>query len=720
MSVAERLRRYDDGMWAATASRGLLRRARKDLTRQPPTLLQAGAEAITVAVGEHTVRFDPGLVAEAGPAAAQCDCPSTVVCRHVIAAGLWLAESAAAEPDSADLHAQLMDIGADALTRHAGRPGHTWALRFVSGLDDADVEIVRAGSIRIGFPRLHVTFGYAGGGLAGLVADQPLTPLPRYQVAAALAYQRRHGRSPQPPAPTKAAAATAETLSDNRARLRASAGRLLADTVRLGTAHPSPALHERYETAAVWAHGAEYYRLSAQLSRLADHIEQQLHRSATTSTDQLTFDVALAYALVHALQRAATTGEEPVRLIGHARNTYSPVQSMQLFGMGSMPWRSATGFHGLTTVFWWPQQRRFLSLTDARPVDVFGFDPLQRHDEPGPWQGLLSPGNAAGRRVDLRDARLNPAGRLSAVEHTRAELASVSGAALVAELDVTTRWRDVRGGTGRARGLLDAPDPLADWLVLAPHAVGAPRFDQTRQELRWPISDADGDELLLTIGYSDLTAAAIDRVESLAGRVPPGTLVTARLASAGVPPRAEPLSLLDPRAAADAVDELYFATAEITRTTPAVAATTPAATPPDPVPAVLRGHRAWLVRNAERGTSGDRGDRLLAELAEQHRLLRAHGFVVFPPEVGGDPAAALLRSFCLLEQTERALRHRLASFPPPDTRVAGGHPTKGPPMTSPSPDEATALEAGADEDARDAESADVPPEDIAHSTQGPA
>ena len=45
------LRRYDDDAWAALASKGLLRRARKDLEQQSPSIVADGPDSLQVALG---------------------------------------------------------------------------------------------------------------------------------------------------------------------------------------------------------------------------------------------------------------------------------------------------------------------------------------------------------------------------------------------------------------------------------------------------------------------------------------------------------------------------------------------------------------------------------------------------------------------------------------------------------------------------------------------
>src|SRR5436309_4371946 len=70
----------------ALASRGLLRRAQKDLDRGIEIHIAAGAEStLRLRVGEFAVTLQ-----DSGPATATCSCPSTGVCQHILTAVLFL------------------------------------------------------------------------------------------------------------------------------------------------------------------------------------------------------------------------------------------------------------------------------------------------------------------------------------------------------------------------------------------------------------------------------------------------------------------------------------------------------------------------------------------------------------------------------------------------------------------------------------------------------
>src|SRR5947209_4532970 len=79
---------FDDDALAALANKGLVRRARKDLeTSQPEIVESADEDRLRLEVGD-------ALVEIAMPVAqSRCGCPAGGICRHILAAVIFLKES---------------------------------------------------------------------------------------------------------------------------------------------------------------------------------------------------------------------------------------------------------------------------------------------------------------------------------------------------------------------------------------------------------------------------------------------------------------------------------------------------------------------------------------------------------------------------------------------------------------------------------------------------
>lgn len=724
--LAAQLARYDDDTFAALANRGLLRRATKDLEKQAATVVEDGADALVMAFGEHRIRFDAR-----GPAQARCSCPANGVCQHILAAALTLQRDAQAAPSTtaapaeeaapaasppadatpvaapadplAALHASLAAIAASDLQRHAGKAGYRWAWQFVQDLDaENDLRVSGERNLVLAFAHPRVGFRYMGGGLDALIADADVAQAAKYRVAALLAYRRQRGLdvvAPEPTAKDKAATAaldlgmdhqlaTGGELRDSRARMRGAALQLLGECIDLGLSHLSRGIHERFATLAVWAQGAELPRLSLLLRRVADHVELLLERAGGADEHRLLDELTLAFGLASALDDAATRGTAPAHLVGRARTRYEGAGALELLGLGANAWRSAAGYVGMTMLFWSPGDDSFMSCTDARPESLRGFDPIARYRAAGPWGGLGAPAQATGRRVRLTGAQLNHQGRLSAAEATSAIVMPPGDlAAFRAAIPATVSWTELAGTLGAARrSLLSEPRPMKDWAVLEPTRFDAPRFDEARQALVWPLHDLEGRTLHAELAWTPQTRHAIARLEQLReADLAPGTRVVARVLPGAAPAPsaagetgtapavlvAEPLSLIRADSGASPIDALFFdppptgvdlAMAPRRAAAPSATSTVDASAPDTSstaLPRALRELRHWMRTQAERGVGEGRAAQLAAALSERAARCGDAGFsaLAAAPQAGRDapPSHVLLRMNYLCLQFERLI-----------------------------------------------------------------
>jgi len=640
--LVEQLARFDDEAYAALANRGLLRRARKDLETQSASIVEESADTLTLAFAEHRIQFTAR-----GPAHAQCSCPASGVCQHILAAAISLQGMADGTPDAAEptdpgtaesaplaqLQAELLGIPAAELLKHAGKAGYRWAWQFVEDLDpERGLTISGERHLVLSFGHPSISFRYMGGGIDALIADTDIRHIDKYRVAAIIACQRAHGIAATPPeaktVPRTAALdlgkdhaaieASAGSIDESRQRLRNSALQLFRESIELGLSHLSQGIHERYATLAVWAQGAEYPRLALLLRRIADHVELLLERAGGADEHRLLDELSLACGLVSALEQAAAKGSAPQHLIGRARSRYEAAGTLELLGLGASAWRSPAGYVGLTMLFWSPGDQAFLSCADARPENQRGFNPVTRYTAPGPWSGLGAPQQATGRRIMLTAPQINAAGRLSASENTSASSAAMPSPADFAKLlRPHGVWVDVlQSHSLSRRSLLAEAQPMKDWVVLQPKRFAEAKFDAARQTLIWPVIDENDQGLDLELRYDEFTRHAIARIEALRpDSLRPGTLVVARLRPGLNGLVGEPLSLVrsQPDPTENPIDALHFDAAKEQDLTSKIrdkmrrfyADDTPPAhfEMQSPTPEVLREFRHWLHRQAERGAA---------------------------------------------------------------------------------------------------------------------
>jgi hypothetical protein len=688
-ALVRQLAHFDDEAFAALANRGLLRRARKDLESLQPTIENDSAAALVVGVGPHKVSFDAR-----GPAQAKCSCPAGGVCQHILSAAIWLPTQASSDASEAvvevvpepsidtlgALHEALMRFSAAELSKHSGKSGYQWAWQFVQDLDTDAVRLSGERHPVIAFTRPAMTFRYLGGDLENLLVDSDVSRIEKYRVAAVLAYQRANGAVLTAPGVGQGARAAELDLGkdhalagsgnqaqgESRRRLRSATRELLVQSVSLGLAHLSQGIAERYATLAVWAQGAEYYRLALLLRRLADHVDLLLERAGGADEHRLLDETAITFALVAALDVADARGLAPAHLVGRARSRYESSGALELIGLGALPWRSGSGYIGLTMLFWSPAAKEFFACTDARPESQRGFNPIARYTAIGPWQGLGAPSQASGRRVLLTGAQANSRGQLSAAESTNATLQPLDATTPLARLLAPySRWSDLIDERARQRrSLLAEPRPMRDWVVLQPASFAAPRFDAARQTLVWPLLDGEQNRLEAEIAYSDFGQHAIERIEGFTTRPPaPGTLLVGRVRDDGAGLHVEPLSLIS---TTSAVDVLHFDKAtepglldklRQSFSKPAAGAVETENVPTFALPSALASLRHWLQNQAERGVSASLQASVAQALRTRLENLRGAGFGAFAVGIDDehDIGASLLRVHYLALQYGRLL-----------------------------------------------------------------
>jgi hypothetical protein len=117
-------------------------------------------------------------------------------------------------------------------------------------------------------------------------------------------------------------------------------------------------------------------------------------------------------------------------------------------------------------------------------------------------------------RIELEGARRSEQGRLSAPASARALVAARDVRPDSAWPGLVREWRDLRGAWLRETGLGLEADESPTACLLAPAGAAPPYFDDLAQQLVWPLRDAAGEWLGLTLDQEEPMAAAIEALES--------------------------------------------------------------------------------------------------------------------------------------------------------------------------------------------------------------
>jgi len=537
----------DDDALAALANRGLLRRARKDLESNPPTILKVEENSISLQVSDAVVTV-PEL-----PSHSHCSCPAAGICRHILAALVYVREasSLAISPSAQQSPCHVKALPAieqpsnrtpeDVLGAATEEEIQSWAgkavwkkalTRLASG---PRVEIEATSTLVVRFPSLNLTCRWIpGGGLDGMYCSCQSGSVCVHIVMAVVAYRASLGK--QEIQLEQRLLEESSGAPRSRAEVLHAVGSIIQEMISTGLTRLSSATTERLTTLAVSAHGVDLPRLERTCKTLANEIQRSLQRDAQASSVRLLSPAARLEALRAALERNARP-----EFIGQHRSTYDDIGQLYLIGLGARYWISKGGYHGLTVYFWEESSRTWATWSDLRPVQQAGFDPISRFGADGPWPGCDSPHKAGTHRLRLSNAGRNPQGRLSGRATTRALILSPTHLEDVP--DRITEWSELAQRARRffSGGLIDQTQNQA-FVLLVPSEWMPATYDPVRQELSCPLLDEHGRMIPLWLPFSAETEIAIECLEKLTPQKGDGVLGELRLVAGQL--RVQPISLI--------------------------------------------------------------------------------------------------------------------------------------------------------------------------------
>lgn len=563
---------FDEAGLVALANKGLVRRAQKDLEAGGLASEETDA-AIVVRGPDWTVTMPAS-----GPTQASDSTKATGITRQILMATIYLRDhwspvettaavgtaqlppappkgrkkkAAAATPgppvvdEAESLRHSLLDLRIEDLETWAGKTLLREAVFLVRSGMAVEIEKHAGLTIRLVGQEVEARVLPDQSKSSGKLLDSILTTAPRSQqqrwvLVAVLALQQSCGRSIELPDAT--APVEVDGAPQTRPQLLGNVAELLAGMVATGLAHPSQRMVERLFTLSISAGALNLPRLGRLLRALADDVSLVLSREAAADTGRL-FD-RLCFA--HALSRALAVPQPAALLLGRHRTQYDPAGDLQLAGVGAFPWQTASGYEGITVLFWDTASKRFLTWTTSRPtgnLGTFGMAQAFRHETI--WSGG-SPDQLCRSRFTLQQARLNPVGRLSG-----AQSSSVAGTTPTdpAQLDLAgrsfTNWNALRQ---YARGTyplgLDERNPLDRIVMLQPARWGERVFDELQQRLVWAISDEQGNTIPLILPWTGVNESAIEFLEAVKPERDQLQWVVVRLIHGSAGLQFEPLTLL--------------------------------------------------------------------------------------------------------------------------------------------------------------------------------
>lgn len=529
----------DDDYLIGLSNKGTVKRAYKDLDQETPVVTWE-EEGAKVALKEETCMIRMPL------GESTCSCPSRSVCRHMITAILWLKKEAsqnagaeapeentkaseapeeavpAEEASGPKLLEEVLQIPSERLKRALKGRKYQQFLAHMRAGEKPTMEESSIVTVTIPWENATVKllepFAYS-------TCSCHSKELCAHKAQAVLAYQIEKGRT--------ALADLDELEEESRTYDMEQVHQVcegickdVLQQIRMGLSRQSPEISESLNRLAVIAHRAELAELETRLRSAASEYRQYFARSAAFRNEELFRRLLDLYRIAETL-RTAENQETIRKLAGSFRDTYEPAGKLHLLCMGGRTFSSKTGYEGEIYYFLEPEQNRWYTWTDARPVFYEGMrrrPPASSGNAPAPWGLNCSREQLQSLDFELQNARAASGGRLSVSQESKGEVLGERSLHMP-EIKERIFWdyeellkenfeisQDAEASVvqNRAAGRREK-------LVLA-GAVGwgEAGFDTVQQRFSWSLYDRNRKKLSVSLKYTKeekLTIQLLERLE---------------------------------------------------------------------------------------------------------------------------------------------------------------------------------------------------------------
>lgn len=496
MSLAALLASYDEAALTAAASKGLVIRAGKDVEAGKVAVSAQDANSATLDVLGETVQL-VGKTLEAG----RCTCPATGVCRHMLAAVLFLREGGTEAP----VLPERVQFTLDEIEKFAGTD---WGLACAMAQTAVVPEMTGSVVVTFGESDAQVTFP-AGLGLRQALYKGSVAAHKRRAIAAAALAMAHAGGAVLPEVISAKAGPGADMDTLDRA-----AKALETAAIALAAGTFSQVQVQLYNLA-ISTRAEAIPRLAAELRGLSQQMTPEAIRTAHVTPIDLLGRIARTYALVAAMRAAPA---DPA-LVGVIARSFVASGPRTLAFLGGETWVTPSGAKGLTLVFVDLATGTIHRATEARGANAdFRFDP--RAVWGTTFWALARPAAMVGRKIHLADAALAGDGGLGLTQ-----TGTFAGSMGFDDLpDVFDRWSDAQRAVNAQKGLGLRRQPGDAYVVCRPSDCGAVSFDAYAQAAVWDWIDASGQSLTLKLPQvnEQHLAALVRRIRGGLVALPPG------------------------------------------------------------------------------------------------------------------------------------------------------------------------------------------------------
>jgi len=502
------LAQADEEYLVGLCNRGTVNRGKKDLAGLTPAVQEAG-DAVAVTLGEVTCTIRAPL-GESG-----CTCPAPGMCRHRIAAILWLQsrlEVADAPREEAPDLSALLEVPVDRLRRAIGGKGF-YQLVFRLGREGLP-PIAEGSTVRVELP-------WQGESVKLLLPLEHATctchsrELCRHKAAALLCYQLQKGKHTLEELAGQAGTEDSPFDPEQVSAAARAVRELTAQVLDIGLSRLPPQAGDSARRLAALCHTAALPRLESGLRILGTQLERAQDRSAAFRTEEL----LLRLAEVHHLARQLEGEQDRERLrelAGSFREEYRPCPPLELALLGERQFAADSGYAGTVYYFWAIQENRWYTYTVARPT-IYDDAPrpgrrsYARNTAPWGLDGLMD--GLYGLTLRLERGRAAAGGRLSSSEESRAVVTGSAQPWQVLPREVC--WEDFAQMFRAVEPYLLEGTENQRLVLLRPARCLPRAFDRTDQRFRLDLADREGRTLPLEVRYRASEQALVRTLEGI-------------------------------------------------------------------------------------------------------------------------------------------------------------------------------------------------------------
>lgn len=496
----------DEDYLVGLCNKGTVNRAKKDLSTL--TELEIGLEGtgVTVRLGDTSCFITAPL------GDSRCSCPSSAICRHRIAAILWLKQRLDTEPTTAPpskpVSEELRAYPPEKLAKQLGVKRLSAALfRHQSGSGPV---ITETSVVTVDMPWLPASVRLLEPLEHSTCTCHSKTFCP-HKAEALLYWQLKKGVADPALLQTAQPVGAALDLEAVRGVCQA-VQEALAAQLSVGLSRMPPGVCDTVERMAALCHTAKLPALERSLRGLHGEYAAYFARSATYRDAALLQRISAAFRLAGALE--AADEETASSLAGAFRDDYLPLGDLKLYLLGMRQFAGRSGYAGTIYYFWERNACQFYTFTHVRPT-FYGQEPRRRFSPAVPW-GLPCPLHQAwNHALDLTRAKATRTGSLSASEQCQATLLDLCDPGHVYPKEhIYTDFALLLEQRGAPHAL--ERERLA---VVRPQRCEPQPYDTVQQRFTLRLLDGAGRDLWLEVRYQKEEAKVVDLLEGLSDRL---------------------------------------------------------------------------------------------------------------------------------------------------------------------------------------------------------